>query len=171
MTVDHSRAEVWSELVTALLAARSDPATDGFDDELASAVAAGQLGPEAARRLRSWQRASVRAADEHARTVLPAALGALEEARRDARAASEALTTALSFAASRPTTAAEQAAGRTGPAGAPGPAASEPQGADAAVEVARRASDTAGDRPATLEPPAPRLFVADLRDAVPSDRT
>ncbi len=71
-------------MVGGLIDARTDPATARFDAELATAEASGAVSPEAAHRLRFWQRASVRALADHARTVLPIALGALDAARRDA---------------------------------------------------------------------------------------
>lgn len=79
-----SQRDVWADLVESLLDVRSDPATARFDVELAAAVADGSVTDEAAHRLRYWQRASLRALADHARGVLPVALGALEAARRDA---------------------------------------------------------------------------------------
>jgi hypothetical protein len=78
------RRDVWADVVGGLIDARSDPATARFDAELATAEASGAVSAEAAHRLRFWQRASVRALADHARTVLPIALGALDAARRDA---------------------------------------------------------------------------------------
>ena len=75
---------VYAELVSGLLGARTDPATDRFDEELDRAVADGEVTAAAARRLRFWQRASLRALMDHTRTVLPITLGALEASRRDA---------------------------------------------------------------------------------------
>ena len=83
--------DVWSDLVGGLLDARVDPATARFDAELSAGLADGSLTEDAAHRLRFWQRASVRALADHARTVLPVALGALEAARHEAeRDATEA---------------------------------------------------------------------------------
>ena len=76
--------DVWSDLVGGLLDARTDPATARFDAELAAGLADGSLTEDAAHRLRFWQRASVRSLADHARTVLPVALGALEAARHEA---------------------------------------------------------------------------------------
>jgi len=75
---------VYAELVSGLLGARTDPATDRFDEELDRAVAGGEVTAAVARRLRFWQRASLRALTDHTRTVLPVTLGALEASRRDA---------------------------------------------------------------------------------------
>jgi hypothetical protein len=176
-----ARGSLWSQLVNGLLDARTDPATARFDAELASAVAAGELSRRTAQRLRFWQRAAVNAADDHARTVLPAVLGVLETARSDAEAyvdqGSAALGAADAAAADttpdlvdpvdpgaagawdvprQPPTAAQQA----------GPAPAAPTRTD----DPRRASTTPGERPSTLEEPAPRLFVADLRDVPATDR-
>ena len=87
-------------MVGGLIDARTDPATARFDAELAAAEASGAVSPEAAHRLRFWQRASVRALADHARTVLPIALGALDAARRDAEEHADQGDAAL--AAARP---------------------------------------------------------------------
>src|SRR5512145_608011 len=79
---DHDR--VYADLVGGLLDARDDPATARFDHELALAVEAGQVTAATARRLRFWQRASLRLLADHTRSVLPTALGALEASRREA---------------------------------------------------------------------------------------
>jgi len=73
-------ARAYAELITALLAARTDPATARFDDELDAAVADGSVPPVIARRLRQWQRASVHAVAEHVRVTVPPALAALADA-------------------------------------------------------------------------------------------
>ena len=57
-----------------------------FDAELAAAVTRGEVSPETAKRLRAWQRASVRGVADHVRAVVPTVLAALESARADARA-------------------------------------------------------------------------------------
>jgi hypothetical protein len=75
----------YSDLVGGLLDARDDPATARFDAELATAVERGDVSDDTARRLKFWQRASLRALTDHTRTVLPTALGALEASRREAR--------------------------------------------------------------------------------------
>lgn len=76
-------SDAWSQVVSAVLDARADPASVRFDEELAAAQAAG-LPAEAARALRYWQRASVRAALDHARTAVPAVVGALTQSAADA---------------------------------------------------------------------------------------
>jgi hypothetical protein len=81
--------------VTGLLAARTDLATQRFDEELDGAVDRGEVSAETAHRLRLWQRASVRAVTEHAREVLPAALTALDDAGADAEKHVEGLLETL----------------------------------------------------------------------------
>jgi hypothetical protein len=81
--------------VTGLLAARTDLASERFDDELDGAVDRGEVSAETAHRLRLWQRASVRAVTEHARSVLPAALTALDDAGTDAEKHVEGLLDTL----------------------------------------------------------------------------
>lgn len=76
--------DAWTDVVVGLLDAREDPASARFDAELSTAVADGLLPADTARRLRFWQRASVRALTDHIRTVVPVALGALDAARREA---------------------------------------------------------------------------------------
>jgi hypothetical protein len=78
--------QVYADLVGGLLDAREDPAVVRFDAELAAAVTRGEVSPEAAKRLRAWQRASVRGVADHVRAVLPTVLAALEGARADALA-------------------------------------------------------------------------------------
>ena len=79
---------VLGPLLDALLAARTQPAADQFDDAVASAVATGTLPADLARQLRYWQRASVHEVTDHVRTVLPmvlpAALAAVTTAADDA---------------------------------------------------------------------------------------
>ena len=84
MTAAGAPGASWSDLVNGLLDARTDHATARFDAELAAAVAAEEL-PRAANRLRFWQRAAVNAVDDHARTVLPAVLDALDASDAEAR--------------------------------------------------------------------------------------
>jgi hypothetical protein len=79
-------SDAWSEVVSAVLDARADPATARFDEELAAAQQAG-LPADVARALRYWQRASVRAALDHARTTLPTVVGALVQSVGDASTA------------------------------------------------------------------------------------
>ena len=87
---DSARNGAYADLVGGLLDARPDPATERFDTELATAVAHGTLTPETARILRFWQRASLRGLVEHARTVVPAALEALDAARAESSVTVEA---------------------------------------------------------------------------------
>ena len=81
MSSEPARLGAYADLVSGLLDARTDPATDRFDAEVAAAVADGAITADAARTLRFWQRASVRAVADHARAVLPPVLAALDEAR------------------------------------------------------------------------------------------
>ena len=85
MTTDGARHVAYADLVGGLLDARVDPATEHFDAELSAALTAGTVTAEAARTLRYWQRASVRGLVEHARSVLPPALSALEAARAESK--------------------------------------------------------------------------------------
>ena len=71
MRADDLGRDVWADLIGGLIDARADPATARFDVELADALTAGALSEETATRLRFWQRASVRAVADHARTVFP----------------------------------------------------------------------------------------------------
>lgn len=84
-----TRRTALADLVAGLLEARRDIAGDRFDAELAALERAGDVSPEAARLLRYWQRASVRAVVDHARLVLPPALTALDEADQEASRAVE----------------------------------------------------------------------------------
>lgn len=90
-----TNGRVYADLVSGLLDARIDPATGRFDDELDAAVSAGEMSAEVARRLKFWQRASLRALTAHTRTVLPTALDALDTSRRDAQAYVDQLSGAL----------------------------------------------------------------------------
>lgn len=83
MSTGGARGSAYADLVSGLLDARDDPATERFDAELKAAVEAGDVSAEAARSLRFWQRAAMRSLVDHARTVLPAALCALDSARAD----------------------------------------------------------------------------------------
>jgi hypothetical protein len=201
VTADEARVSHWSDLVNGLLDARSDPATARFDAELASAVATGELSRRTAQRLRFWQRAAVNAADDHARTVVPAVLGVLETARSDAQAYVEQGGATLDAAEAGGTPAQDLAQGVADdatwvaepahllgadpptrpsserPRGTQGQPSTAAQLAEQAprspdrIEDLRRASSAAGERPSTLEGPAPRLFVADLRDVPATDRS
>lgn len=194
MTADEARGTRWSDLVDGLLDARADPATARFDAELAAAVAAGELSARTAQRLRFWQRAAVSGADDHARTVVPAVLGVLVAARSEAqahveqgRASLDAADDAAGHHAVRRTpdtdlaaalvTTPDVLADRTfrlaapeWPRPVPGLPATAAQQAEAPPSLpspddnARRASTPVAEEPSTLEEPAPRVFVADLRD-------
>jgi hypothetical protein len=78
LSTEAGRLAAYADLVAALLDL-SDPAPSAtFDGALDAAVADGSLTPEQARRLRWLQRESVRRLVDHARTVLPSTLVALE---------------------------------------------------------------------------------------------
>jgi hypothetical protein len=153
--------DVWSDLVAGLLDARSDPATARFDAELTAGLADGSLTDEAAHRLRFWQRASVRLLADHARTVLPVALGALEAARNDAERYVEEAAALLD----EPREGAEPSPEGVEPSREP----AEPQQARTvdvgAVEAARRASAPQPPETSTLDVRRPRLLVAGLTTA------
>jgi hypothetical protein len=141
-------------LVGGLLDARSDPATARFDAELAAGLADGSLTDETAHRLRFWQRASVRSLADHARTVLPVALGALEAARQDAEgyvAESAALLDEPRPGAEPPAEPAEPEPDRTVDV--------------SALEAVRRASAPQPPETSTLDVRRPRLLVAGLTTA------
>jgi hypothetical protein len=169
VTADEARGSLWSDLVNGLLDARTDPATARFDAELASAVAAGELSRRTAQRLRFWQRAAVSSADDHARTVVPAVLGVLETARSAAQAYVEHADATVDTADGSGSET-DDLAGRDTDGGAPwGEAPTQQQARTVTagptrLEHHRRASTTDDQGASTLEEPAPRLFVADLRD-------
>ena len=77
MTGPADRSSAYAELVSGLLEARHDAASARFDAEVAAAEADGRIDERTARVLRWWQRESVRAVVEHARSVIPPALGCL----------------------------------------------------------------------------------------------
>ena len=81
MSVTSARESAYAELVAGLLDARDDLATARFDAELAAAQDSGAIDAATARALRWWQRASVRAAVDHARSALPPVLAALDGAQ------------------------------------------------------------------------------------------
>lgn len=96
MATKRSREAALSDLVAGLLDARSDPATDRFDAELAAAEDDGRVDAQTAKVLRWWQREALRAVVEHARVVLPPTLLALEQSA--AGADREAAASAASWA-------------------------------------------------------------------------
>ena len=154
MRADDLGRDVWTDLVGGLIDARADPATARFDAELADAVAAGALPEETATRLRFWQRASVRAVADHARTVLPVALGALDAARREAEEDAEVAAATLEAATAARVAAAEPAEDTGVPV--------RPD----EVDLLRRASTPERARPSTLEGDRPRQLVAGLVTAL-----
>ena len=141
-------------MVGGLIDARADPATARFDAELADAVAAGALSEETATRLKFWQRASVRAVADHARTVLPVALGALDAARQEAQDDVEVAAATLEAATAVRAAAAEPAEDTVVPV--------QPD----EVDLLRRASTREQARPSTLEEDRPRQLVAGLMSAL-----
>jgi hypothetical protein len=163
--------DVWADLVGGLLDARSDPATARFDADLAASVADGSVAPEVAHRLRYWQRASVRLLADHARTVLPVALGALEAARAEAEKYVQEAADAL--AAAEPeaeTDVPDEPDAQPADEPAEEPTAAEPPVSAAPdvvtlPETPRRASAPERGRPSTLEERRPRLLVAGLTTA------
>jgi hypothetical protein len=72
------RVAAYADLVAAVLDLRSPEASRAFDAALSAAVDSGALPDDLARQLRWLQRQSERALVEHAETVLPPALVALQ---------------------------------------------------------------------------------------------
>ena len=146
---------VRGDLVAGLIDARETPASDRFDQELEAAVQAGQITPDAARRLRLWQRASVSELADHIRQVLPTALSALADARDEAQRRVQERE-AAAMAAVEPA---------TPPPGLAGMPADTPAGAaptEAVRDTPEPASAEAGDDPSSLEERPARMMVADL---------
>ena len=92
-------AQRYAAVVAALIDVRPDEATARFDDELAKALTEHRIDDETARTLRWWQRASVRAAETYAETVLPRVFAIRDEAEAHAKA--EADEVAASWAAAQ----------------------------------------------------------------------
>ncbi len=177
MTSRRSREAAYADLVAGLLDARTDPATERFDAELASAEEDGRIDAQTAKVLRWWQRESLRALVEHGRVVLPPTLLSLEQAA--AGADREAQASARSWERATGGAVGGAAGGATGPEG-PGPGAGARAMADdetAGTGVAAGAGEPAAtDESAgeatgtddTLPPPADlsehrrRLLVAGL---------
>ena len=84
---DTGRSTAYADLLQALIAVRSDPATARFDAELARAEADGRLDGPTARALRWWQRETLRGLTEHLADVLPDVLDRLANADDAAREA------------------------------------------------------------------------------------
>jgi hypothetical protein len=80
VTSQRSREAAYADLVAGLLDLRSDPATDRFDAELAAAQDEGRIDAQTANVLRWWQRESLRTMVEHASSVVPPTMLALEQA-------------------------------------------------------------------------------------------
>lgn len=95
---DAGRSTAYAELLSTLLALRSDPATARFDAELAAAEAAGALEGTTARTLQWWQRESLRGVAEHLAAVLPDLLSRLAAADDAARASVESSASSWSTA-------------------------------------------------------------------------
>ena len=102
MTGRADRSSAYAELVSGLLEARHDAASGRFDAEVAAAEADGRIDERTARVLRWWQRESVRAVVEHARSVIPPALGALDEADEEASRQNDDASQAWERATARP---------------------------------------------------------------------
>lgn len=79
MSNEAGRLAAYADLVAALLDLSDPTPSATFDDALDAAVTDGSLTPEQARRLRWLQRESVRRLVDHARSVLPSTLVALED--------------------------------------------------------------------------------------------
>jgi hypothetical protein len=80
VTSSRSREAAYADLVAGLLDLRSDPATERFDAELAAAEDEGRIDPQTAKVLRWWQREALRTMVEHASTVVPPTMLAIEKA-------------------------------------------------------------------------------------------
>jgi hypothetical protein len=78
LSTEAGRLAAYADLVAALLDLSDPTPSATFDDALDAAVTDGSLTPDQARRLRWLQRESVRRLVDHARTVLPSTLVALE---------------------------------------------------------------------------------------------
>ena len=83
MASQAARHAAYAELVAGLLDVRDSAAEERFDKRLDDLVADGLIDPGSARSLRLLQRQAVRAVVEHAQTVLPATLLAIENAHRE----------------------------------------------------------------------------------------
>ncbi len=77
-------AKRYAAVVAALIDVRPDETTARFDVEVARALAEQRIDDETARTLRWWQRASVRAAESYATTIVPRVLALRDEAERQA---------------------------------------------------------------------------------------
>ena len=102
---DDGRSTAYGDLLSALLALHSDPATARFDAELAAAEAGGSLDGTTSRTLQWWQRQSLRGVADHLSAVLPDLLDRLAAADETARASVESASSAGSSAIAAPTSA------------------------------------------------------------------
>lgn len=154
MSTGNARGSAYADLVSGLLDARSDPATERFDAELAEAVSSGAVTPDAARLLRFWQRAAQRALVDHVRTVLPPALSALDAAR--AESADEVAAAEQAWQ--------EAEGGETSPLADPAEQKAKPlRGATLSVPTRRASPSTpTADAPSSLEERRNRMIVAGL---------
>jgi hypothetical protein len=150
--------QVYADLVGGLLDAREDPAVVRFDAELAAAVTRGEVSPEAAKRLRAWQRASVRGVADHVRAVLPTVLAALESARADALAQVVELAAAFDDAGTSSDPAGDAPAPLIPAQTAPADAGHSDHGGD----TPEPASSLPRGGPSSLGAAQSRLMVADL---------
>jgi len=145
-----SSERVYGDLVAGLLDARDDLATELFDSELEAAVEHGEISADAATRLRFWQRASLRAFHDHASSVLPTALAALDASRNDAKTSVTSLLDIIR----------DDVADDSHPVSAPAAPADDPDpDADGAPSPP---STIRLPRTISLEAPRSRLLVADL---------
>jgi len=87
---NRSRETAYGDVIAGLLDVRVDPASQRFDAEIAAAEEEGRIDPQTAKVLRWWQRESIRGLVDHARTVVPATLVALEQSAVGAGAETEA---------------------------------------------------------------------------------
>lgn len=90
MSSKQSREQAYGDLIAGLLDVRVDPASERFDAEIAAAEQEGRIDPQTAKVLRWWQREAIRGLVEHARTVVPATLVALEQSATGAGSETEA---------------------------------------------------------------------------------
>lgn len=84
MSTDAGRLAAYADLVAAVLDLRSPATRDTFDDAILEAQRAGGISDDLARQLRWLQRQNERALVEHAESVLPPALVALDRSAADA---------------------------------------------------------------------------------------
>lgn len=116
MASESARVAAYADLVTALLDIRPNLASAQFDAELSAAQAVGGIDEDTARRLRWWQRESVREVVDHAQSVLPPTLIALSGSFENASLAANPTDTyqAMPVDTSEPlTTYEDESAGHT----------------------------------------------------------